>query len=773
MIETIHLSGVATYAPEAQSLRNLKEVNYFYGANGSGKTTISRVIADPAHSDHSHCGLVWKGARPTDTLVYNRDFVEENFGGENIKGVFTVGKRSVEALQEIERLKSQAAELMGKIADRRATLRGTDPEVESGKLGDLAELGKKLQAKCWQQKIQHEGQLAGALEGYRNDKSKFLKKVLDTRSATPAPGFVAATIEDMRERAKTVYGPSKAAESLIPAPSVDRLLALESSPILAKVVVGKRDVDVAALIQKLGNSDWVKQGQPYLAESAGACPFCQQRLPLNLEDSLSEYFDEAFLTDTAAIAALESDYQQEARSWLVAISAPLDAKHPRVDADKLRALRDAASARIDANLLLIATKRREPSRPIALQSLTEATEAAIAPLSTANEAIKAHNATVANLATEKARLTAQVWRHIVDVELKVDLDEHFSKATGLQRAIDSLNEQIAKFEREGKALEAQMQALEKEATSVQPTVDEINKLLASYGFNSFSIERDGSRDRYRLRRADGSSARKTLSEGERTFITFLYFYFLAQGSASDTGTQSDRVVVLDDPVSSLDSDVLFIVSSLIHRLIESIKSGQGPVKQLFVLTHNVHFHKEVSFDSKRDKGSLRGETFWVVRKVGGRSSVEFHDGNPVSSSYEMLWAELRRPGPPSPGIQNTLRRILETYFKILGGWDLTKMWEKFEPADQPICKSLFSWVNAGSHGALDDLHLALDDSSIERHMRVFKEVFRVSEHLPHYKMMMREAAGATGELQTASASDSPPAPSAAADASAASAQVSG
>lgn len=146
MIEKIHLSGVATYAPATQSLLNLKEVNYFYGANGSGKTTISRVIGDPTHSDHGGCSLGWKGARPIDTLVYNRDFVEENFGGEDIKGVFTVGKRSVEALQEIARIKIDAAELDTKIANLRATLKGTDPEVESGKYGELAELSKKLQA---------------------------------------------------------------------------------------------------------------------------------------------------------------------------------------------------------------------------------------------------------------------------------------------------------------------------------------------------------------------------------------------------------------------------------------------------------------------------------------------------------------------------------------------------------------------------------------------------------------------------------------------------
>jgi wobble nucleotide-excising tRNase len=741
MIETIHLAGVATYGQEAQSLRDLKAVNYFYGANGSGKTTISRVVADPAHTDHTRCSVVWKGGHQLDALVYNRDFVDENFGGEDIKGVFTVGRRSVDALAEIGRLKVQLAELVTKIAQRRETLRGPDPETLGGKFAELADLSEKLKAKCWLQKTKHEAQLGAALEGYKGDKSKFMKKAMETRLAPPAPSFIAASLDDMRERAKTVYGPSKSQEPLIAEPSAERLVALESSTILAKIVVGRKDVDVAALIEKLGNSDWVKQGQPYLVESDGACPFCQQRLPPTLEDSLSRYFDEAFLADTSAIATLAAEYKREAQLWLAAIAAPLEGPNPRVDVDRLRAMRDAASARLDANLLLIASKRREPSRPFALQGFSEAAELALAPIVAANAAIKSHNATVANLAAEKARLTFQVWRHIADIELKADFDEHAGKAAGIQRAIDSLNEQITKFTDEGKALERQIQALEKEATSVQPTVDEINRLLASYGFTSFSIERDGNHDRYRLRRADGSSARKTLSEGERTFITFLYFYFLAQGSASGTGTQSDRVVVLDDPVSSLDSDVLFIVSNLIHRLVESLAGGGSPIKQIFVLTHNVHFHKEVSFNPKRDQKSLKDESFWVVRKVAGKSRVDFHDGNPVSSSYDMLWAELRRPPPYAPGVQNTLRRILETYFKILGGWDLNRMWEHFEPAEQPVCKSLFSWVNAGSHGALDDAHLALDDSSIERHLSIFKKVFEVSKHLPHYKMMMREASG--------------------------------
>jgi wobble nucleotide-excising tRNase len=58
MIESITLSGIATYShvtPEA--IQNLKALNYFYGANGAGKTTISRLINNPALSTASKCGF--------------------------------------------------------------------------------------------------------------------------------------------------------------------------------------------------------------------------------------------------------------------------------------------------------------------------------------------------------------------------------------------------------------------------------------------------------------------------------------------------------------------------------------------------------------------------------------------------------------------------------------------------------------------------------------------------------------------------------------------
>ena len=47
MINNIELKNIATYDGTGTSLNNLKEINFIYGANGSGKTTVSNLMNNP------------------------------------------------------------------------------------------------------------------------------------------------------------------------------------------------------------------------------------------------------------------------------------------------------------------------------------------------------------------------------------------------------------------------------------------------------------------------------------------------------------------------------------------------------------------------------------------------------------------------------------------------------------------------------------------------------------------------------------------------------
>ena len=98
MIEAIHILNLATFDRSVHSIDNLSKLNFFYGSNGSGKTTISRVIAD---SDaFPSCRSYWVGER-LQTLVYNRDFVDRNFSpASDLKGIFTLGEENVNTLEK-------------------------------------------------------------------------------------------------------------------------------------------------------------------------------------------------------------------------------------------------------------------------------------------------------------------------------------------------------------------------------------------------------------------------------------------------------------------------------------------------------------------------------------------------------------------------------------------------------------------------------------------------------------------------------------------------
>ncbi len=42
-----------------------------------------------------------------------------------------------------------------------------------------------------------------------------------------------------------------------------------------------------------------------------------------------------------------------------------------------------------------------------------------------------------------------------------------------------------------------------------------------------------------------------------------------------------------------------------------------------------------------------------------------------------------------------MRRIIENYFKILGGLNNDQLIEKFDPEERIICNALLSWLNDG------------------------------------------------------------------------------
>ena len=733
MIEEIEIKSVATYdGPTPEKLSDLKKVNFVYGSNGTGKTTIARLIANAAV--YPCCTVKWRGGVPLETMVYNRDFIENNFNqSDELKGIFTLGEKDKETLEKIDSAKEELDSITNSITKLSNTLKGEDGS--GGKIGKLKELESNFEERCWELKQKHDAKLKDAFTQYRGSKQRFKAKLLGESTNNSA---TSVSLVDLEQRARTVFRKAPTPEQIIAVPDGNILTDHENNPILRKKIIGKSDVDIATLIQKLGNSDWVKKGREFYDPETRVCPFCQQDTEESLEKSLEEYFDEAFERDSARINTLVADYKSYAECLQQSLQALLDNPSEHIDTVKLQAGIELLASKIGKNILNVKEKQHEPSKSIELESLKKVLGDIKILIDDANIKIGNHNAMVSNLTNEKTELTGQVWRYLLDHEIKSDLATYENSKSDLEKAITNLQDKISAANQKKQRKKQEIQALEKNAHSIQPTIDGINNLLASFGFTGFELAKS-ERDRfYKIKRPDGSDAKETLSEGESSFIAFLYFYHLLKGSVSETGMTSTRVVVFDDPVSSLDSNILFIVSSLIKSLFDEAKNQSGTIKQIFVLTHNVYFHKEVSFNHQRAANKkLDDETFWTVRKANQWSKIKSHETNPIKTSYELLWNEVRNRCRDDLAIQNTLRRILEYYYKILGNVDLDDICNKFDGKEKLICKSLFSWVNDGSHSAHDSLYVSID-SSVDSYLSVFKRIFEKTDQIAHYKMMMGE-----------------------------------
>jgi wobble nucleotide-excising tRNase len=728
MLQKVFVADCASYSTGGQPLGPCKHINFIFGTNGSGKTTISRVIADPAA--HSACSLTWVGGREIERLVYNSDFTAKNFSA-SMPGIFTLGEESADTFAKIAAGKEQRQSLEGDIRTRQATLDGSDGT--GGKVAELRKLRADLEENCWAVKNKHDAYFRDVFEGFRNSKTNFCGKVLSELASNTAK---ISSLDDLKARAGSVFRKGLERKPLIPVPGFDDLIELENTPALAKKVVGKEDVDVAALIARLGNSDWVKQGRAYLDQGGTHCPFCQQTLLTDLASSLNEYFDEAYILDMAAVDRLQMAHNTYSSALLTQLDQIFTEEPEYLDSAALRADAERLTQRIELNRLQIERKKAEPSAMVMLDGIASLAAAICDRLASANSAITKHNEIVANLAVERTAVVNEAWKCLLE-ESKAMLSSYTKAKDGLDKAITGLKAGIAQKKDDLAAINAEVATLERSITSIQPTVNEINGILSSFGFTGFMLATAGENGSlYKIVRADGSDATKTLSEGEKSFITFLYFYHLIRGSVSESGMTADRVVVFDDPVSSLDSDVLFIVSTLIKRVLEEACKGSGQIKQVFVLTHNIYFHKEVSFDPNRGKECRAHETFWIVRKRNDETEIISYNHNPIKTSYELLWSEVRNPNRSNMTIQNTLRRILENYFKVLGNIDKDEIIELFDGRDKQVCGSLFSWVNDGSHAVHDDLYVSADDSLVERYLDVFRRIFEKTGHMGHYRMMM-------------------------------------
>ena len=733
MIDSITIKNVATYDNEGIKVNNLKKINFIYGGNGTGKTTISNYLKNQDDDKYNDCEIVWKNDLPVSTLVYNKRFRDENFGLGKIKGIFTLGKATKEDKEFVE---SKLAELKN-LKQLEETRRGSLKEHNNAKNG----IETSFIELCWRKlKVEYENVFYEAFKGALHKKT-FKDKLLNEFDSNTNN---LVSYDDLLERAKTIFGEVPENIETLSLIEFDYILRIEENSIWGKKVVGKKDIDIAALIQRLNISDWVHQGKNYIQKDSNVCPFCQQEtITDDFKKQLENFFDESYINDINLLNELFGSYTNLTSNILNELykieEREKNLGNTKLDIDKYSSYLKTLNSQIIANNEKINTKLKEPSREITLQSVREQLVLISNLINEANEKIRTHNQIVTNFNNEKNILISDIWKFLSE-ELKNEIVEFRRNINGKNNAIENIERFLRENNRRQSILENEIKELNKNIVGIESTIDDINTLLRNMGFLSFKIVSAEEKGYYKIIRENGEVAEDTLSEGEITFITFLYFLQLAEGGLSEDNITEQRVLVIDDPISSLDSNILFIVSTLLKDFIKNIKEGKGNIVQLILFTHNIYFHKEVSFVDMRNNDSKNITNYWILRKNGNISSIQaYEEKNPIQTSYQLLWSEMRNDNISSIlSIQNIMRRILENYFKLLGNITTAEtIIDKFPTIpDKQICKSLYYWINDGSHSLNEDIELELAEHTIQNYKDVFRKIFKYSGHIAHYNMMM-------------------------------------
>jgi len=740
MIKNIMMSGCATYDNIGTDFSECKKINFVYGANGSGKSTIANYLDDQRNVKYSQCNIEWTDTVQSDILVYNRNFRKRNFQSENIPGVFTLGEATIEDINELE-----AKDNM--INKKQETLDTLCDELEK-KEEEKKQCVTKFKDDIWTRILKkYENNFKEAFTGLRNSKDNFYTELLKRiDSIEPNHYDHQITLDELNEQAETLFAEdlhSYLTFNYDIRKEIITLTQVQDNDLLQKSIVGNNDIELSKIINRLGNFDWVNQGRNYVVSNSDVCPFCQNHtINDNFRHQLENLFDEEYNSMINDIEALIKKYSTNIDSVISQFDTITDdtdiVKYGGFDINMFSTNMLMLKQINFRNNDILNNKRKEPGRKFTLEDVMPLIHSIEGEIIDANIIIKRHNSLVDDASNKIKLLTDEIWDYCLG-EQKELINNYRKEMQSIKKAISSISNKKEMLGSEIGNLNKEIIERRRNVTSVQPTVDEINRLLNAYGFTNFHIAPAATKkNSYQIQRDDGSLVEDTLSEGEETFIAFLYFMQLTKGSISMSQVSTNKIIVLDDPISSLDSTVLYIVSTIVKDLTEKVIRNTGDVEQVFVFTHNVFFHKEASFINGRTK-KLKDVNYWIIRKDKGISAIySYGMDNPISTSYELLWHELRDDKKQSlVTLQNTMRRIIENYFGMLGSSKDLHIEEKFKTAeDRMICKSLLCWINDGSHSIPDDLFIDSYTDLAGKYRDVFKSIFVNTGNEAHYKMMM-------------------------------------
>ena len=697
-------------------LQEFDRYNLVYGWNGTGKSTLGRILRSLEQTEAPPLGDVTlridghtvRGSefsnQDSKIRVFNREYVDDTVlpkdGGE-APPIYVVGKENVEKQRRVDALRSE-----------RENVSAERVSLYDHKTGASAELERHAQGRARAIKEQLRSQASHRFNNY--DRTAYLKEAGEL-AATNTPASARMTDEEFDTARAQLQSPALAKISRL-ALEFPNIASIERRvrALLSRTVASGA---IAALQDDPKLAGWVQVGHGlHTARGSKTCLYCEQVIPPSRAAALDEHFNAEHRNLVDDIEKELTELNDLARQY-ASVQVPRSAEffpdfakqfeEARSEFDRLvAALRQFLTALINAvadkgGLLYKATDLGATVPTLDTRAVERM-----------NLAIDAHNAAHDTLDDVLTRTRERLARHL----LAESIDDYVRLVTTETTAASLLAERDTRL----RALSSEISTLERDIVAHRRPAEALNTELAAYlghGELTFEVSATG----YVISRPDGPALQ--LSEGERTAIALLYFMKSLTDRDFDLET---GVVVLDDPVSSLDANALYLAFGI-------VQSRLCDAGQIIVLTHNFTFFREVhNWFGHLPKAQKKLSRYYMLEcsLTDGQRNSRLAPLDPLlldyKSEYHFLFARVAQAAALSPatleqsyGLPNMARRLLEGFleFRFPGvGQSMKARLDKVD-FDEGKKVRILSFLNAFSHGdevddGVHDLSLLAETSAV-------------------------------------------------------------
>lgn len=711
------------------------DFNLIYGWNGTGKSTISHIFRCLERRDLvsdgdvrlvvdgvSHLGSEFPSFQPSgaDIKVFNQEFVKAsvfrtNDDDNEMDPIYVVGTTGVDTQQQIDTLQADLEAENTKLTMAQAR----ESSAKSG-------LDRHSPARAKEIKDNLGGRDDPIYRNYdRRSYEERADRMLRDGDATDHQLLDADKDqlgELQRERPKDKIEPPSYESTRV------ATLSLRVQQLLERTVAPAGAIQ--ALLHDPVLTTWIEQGRQLHADDAsGNCLYCTQQIPQERIEAIEQHFNDEVQRLNNAVDAAIDDLESKATGidrlrsgwWNSAVFFTNLRESYESAQDSADSYLTAVRTHIDDLIASLRKKRATPHERIPMPTLTAGVNESAMELVV--DVVRDHNRQCdefdERVKSARQRLEADAvaaslpeYRELVNARDQAAQDQHNANA-------------------EIRSISAEIATLQQQMRNHRLPAEELNRDLHDYLGHSqiqLAVRAHG----YVIRR-DGQIARD-LSEGERTAIALLYFLRSLEADEFDL---RKGVVVLDDPVSSLDTNALYTALGF-------IRARTSDAGQLFILTHNWTFFREVKnwFSNvpgqrkrKRDR-TQKPAKFYMLQSSfrDGRHTSKISRLDPLlldhESDYTYLFSRIHRAATEptysleaSYPLPNMMRRFLEAFFafKQPGTESLRSKLDKVDDFDEAKKMQILTFANSFSHNQIVDLpehdsSILSESASVARHV---------------------------------------------------------